>query len=561
MALVAAFPFLASTIGSAAPRTMDLYVNLFGWSTEPGQEDDPGPGLVVTEGDEVTITLHSTDGLDHGLVIEYPDEPFVSPITSSTVTFTHIADIPGVFPYYDLVLPYNDGVWTTTPINSPPDAVFVAPTAGTSWTGGSSHAIQFDLIDDGPPTGLTVWVNYSYGGVQRGTIAGPIQGRPNTNTVSWTPTPFDATDAVIHLAIQDSDGLSGLVDSAPFTVDSSPPTIEPSSRPIPDATDVATSSTIRIVWSEPMREESGLPASFGVLRVGGGWVEGDVTWSADRTAMTLRPTAPLSVATSYDVYVNTSATDASDPGNAFAGVVRRFSTSSTPDSTPPSVQAVTASPNVQIAGSRVNVTAEVQDDGGVASVSAQVDGPAFSENLTMTQASDTMWFVDRSYESVGHYDVVVWATDTAGHAASQTTGFDIVPEGSIVPLTPSSLSAAVSDGTVEVTWNPVSYPGHAGYLVYRGEAPTGPFDRLTISPWTETAYRDGSVEGSRTYYYTVTSVNTTGAESPFAAAYKVTIPPYQTPPIFNPVPWAIAGVTLGAILGAIYGTIRRKRLA
>jgi len=39
----------------------------------------------------------------------------------------------------------------------------------------------------------------------------------------------------------------------------------------------------------------------------------------------------------------------------------------------------------------------------------------------------------------------------------------------------------------------------------------------------------------------------------------VTIPPYQTPPLFDPVPWAVAGVTLGVILGALYGMVWRRR--
>jgi hypothetical protein len=120
------------------------------------------------------------------------------------------------------------------------------------------------------------------------------------------------------------------------------------------------------------------------------------------------------------------------------------------------------------------------------------------------------------------------------------------------------------DGAVEVTWTPVSYPTVAGYQVYRGPSAGGPFLRLTTSPIPVTGpmrYRDATAQSGRAYYYTVTSVNATGGESAYAAAAAVTIPTYQTPPLFDPVPWAVAGVTLGVILGALYGLAWRRKPA
>src|SRR5207253_1303424 len=64
-----------------------------------------------------------------------------------------------------------------------------------------------------------------------------------------------------------------------------------------------------------------------------------------------------------------------------------------------------------------------------------------------------------------------------------------------------------------------------------------------------------------TVWATDSSVNATGAESGYARAFSVTIPPYTTPPLFDPVPWAVAGVTLGVILGALYGMVWRRRPA
>src|SRR5207247_4865211 len=110
----------------------------------------------------------------------------------------------------------------------------------------------------------------------------------------------------------------------------------------------------------------------------------------------------------------------------------------------------------------------------------------------------------------------------------------------------------------------VSSPTLAGYDVYRENGTAGQYTRLTITPIPKaapTVYRDSSVQPGHTYFYTVTSVNTTGAESGYAQAISVTIPPYTTPPLFDPVPWAVAGVTLGVILGPLYGMVGRRRPA
>src|SRR5207244_10738424 len=97
----------------------------------------------------------------------------------------------------------------------------------------------------------------------------------------------------------------------------------------------------------------------------------------------------------------------------------------------------------------------------------------------------------------------------------------------------------MTDGVVDVTWSPVSSPTLAGYYVYRGNGTAGQYSRLTITPIPKAAptmYRDSSVQPGRTYFYTVTSVNTTGAESGYAQASSVTIRTSTTPPMCDQVP-------------------------
>src|SRR5688572_10569993 len=75
---------------SAADHSLSLYVNALGWWTAPGEEKNPGPSLVYTNGDRINITLTSEDGLVHGLFIDYPEDPdYRYPSTSDTITFDY----------------------------------------------------------------------------------------------------------------------------------------------------------------------------------------------------------------------------------------------------------------------------------------------------------------------------------------------------------------------------------------------------------------------------------------------------------------------------------------
>jgi hypothetical protein len=555
--------------GSALDRHFALYVTtLGGWSATPGSENGTAPALAVTRGDHVTIDLTSEDGLEHGLFIDYDNDHLVStgdyvgPPTTSKITFSFDPDRTGEFDYCDQLVLLNCGRWSTREPNRAPIATIEAPTTGTSWTGGFAHDIVFNVSDpDGDA--VTVSLSYNYSGGQ-GTIAGPFLAGPNPNRYSWTPTGFHSPDTVVHLVAQDSGALSTTVDTPAFEVDSTIPTIV-STTPARGATFVDRGIGITVAWSEEMNVASGDPDTFGVRVQGGPWIPGTVAWSIGNSDMTFRPTSLLSASTTYEVMVNATARDSSDPGNAFDGPdTWTFATGAGADSNRPTFLGVSADPPQRYSDTPVNLTADVQDDVGVAGVSANITGPSFSENVTMEHLSGTRWYVSQTFVEIGTYDAVVWATDNAGNAASQALSFDISPRGNPNIPAPASVTATSLDGGVEVTWTAVSFPGLSGYHVYRRDAAKSePFKRLTISPLRPngpTVYRDGPETG-RTYLYTVTAVNETGAESFFAPASRVTVPPYQPSPLLNPVPWAIAGVTLMIILGVLYGTIWRRKLA
>jgi Bacterial Ig-like domain len=558
---------------AAEDRPLFLYVTtLGGWANSPGGEDGgEGPPLAVLQGDNVTITLTSEDPFEHGLFIDYnnnslPDggdfisEP-VGPF--ETITFNFTALETGVFDYCDQFVLTNCGKWTTRESNQAPRATILAPEADASWSAGSPHDIVFEVSDpDGDA--MTVVLSYSYnGGTAQGTIAGPIPAGPNPNRYSWTPPAFHGPDTVIHLVVEDPFGVSPVVDSPVFEVDGTAPTIV-STTPERGATSVDRGIDIVVKWSEAMHPASGAPDAFGVQVQGGPWIAGTRSWSADAEDMVFAPAEPLSEATTYVVHVNATARDSSDPGNAFEGPdTWIFTTSAVIDSNRPTILGIRVDPPLQVQDAPVNVTANVQDDVGVSRVDAAITGPSFDENVTMAYVSGTTWYVNRTFSEVGSYSVTVWALDLAGNVASQSIGFDISPSGNTGLVAPASVAATMSDGLVEVTWTPVSFPGLAGYHVYRrGEAETE-FQRLTKDPVPPTdppVYLDEPPTG-RTYYYTVRAVNTTEVESPNGPLVAVTIPPYQPAPLFDPEPWALAFLTLGLILGVLYATsLWRRRL-
>src|SRR5205809_1490795 len=489
LTLAALLPLVLAQPAKAANVSINLFANAFGWNITSGEETNPGPTFVVYHNDQITVTLTSDDGLPHGLWIDYSgdgiqnSEDYLSPKTSVTqnpITFSFLADHVGQYTYADQVIPLNTGQWSTHD-NGAPSATIRAPVLGASWTGGKAHDISFNLTDpDGDP--MTYNLTYSYGGRASQSIRSSTPASGNPNVVSWTPTGFSATDTVLHLDVLDSRGAPAHVDSAPFEVDSTPPTIA-SSSPLSDAVSVDRNTLIQVNWSEGMNESTtGAANAFGVRGSGGPWLTGTVAWSPDATQFTFRPSGTLADGTVYEVHVNSTATDHSDPGNPYAGSMWRFSTGSTADRTPPSILAMAADPSVQVVDGFVNLTTDVQDNVGILTVTASVRGPGFDQNLTMVHASGTRWYVNRTYSAVGHYAFTVWATDRSGNVRSQTAGFDMSPPGSGSVPAPLYVNVSMTDGVVDVTWSPVSSPTLAGYYVYRGNGTAGQYTRLTITP-------------------------------------------------------------------------------
>jgi hypothetical protein len=86
--------------------------------------------------------------------------------------------------------------------------------------------------------------------------------------------------------------------------------------------------------------------------------------------------------------------------------------------------------------------------------------------------------------------------------------------------TRASAQAVSGTGTVpkprhvSLSWSPKA--SVAGYNIYRGRNPGGPYTKLNSEPSPTSSFSDNSVKGGQTYYYVVTSVDSSGSESGYS---------------------------------------------
>lgn len=86
------------------------------------------------------------------------------------------------------------------------------------------------------------------------------------------------------------------------------------------------------------------------------------------------------------------------------------------------------------------------------------------------------------------------------------------------PRPPQSLSWKTDGAAVALSWEPSAFSRETrGYLVYRSERSGDGYDLLTPEPVEGPAWRDGTAEPGRTYYYVLTSIEHSGLESGYSA--------------------------------------------
>jgi hypothetical protein len=77
--------------------------------------------------------------------------------------------------------------------------------------------------------------------------------------------------------------------------------------------------------------------------------------------------------------------------------------------------------------------------------------------------------------------------------------------------------------TVTLTWT-ASTSSVSGYNAYRGTVSGGPYTKINTALEAATSYVDNTVQSGTTYFYVVTSVDSSGTESAFSNQVSAVVP-------------------------------------
>jgi Abnormal spindle-like microcephaly-assoc'd, ASPM-SPD-2-Hydin len=148
----------------------------------------------------------------------------------------------------------------------------------------------------------------------------------------------------------------------------------------------------------------------------------------------------------------------------------------------------------------------------ISKVSASGTGFAVSGGSGVTLTPDQSVTVTVTFEPKGTGTVTGGLT-IASNATNSTA----------IKLSGAGVAAPAVKHSVALNWSP-STSTVIGYFVYRSTISGGPYSKLTSSVDTVPSYTDGTVSGGLTYYYVVTSVDSSNVESAYSNQVSVTIP-------------------------------------
>jgi hypothetical protein len=113
-----------------------------------------------------------------------------------------------------------------------------------------------------------------------------------------------------------------------------------------------------------------------------------------------------------------------------------------------------------------------------------------------------------------------------GAAGTVNGGLVLMSNGTTVlsvPLAGTGLTPQAH--SVDIAWDPSTSATLQGYNVYRGTVSGGPYNKISATLATSTLlFTDTTPVSGKQYFYVVTAVDTSGAESAASAQVAVTIP-------------------------------------
>ena len=211
-----------------------------------------------------------------------------------------------------------------------------------------------------------------------------------------------------------------------------------------------------------------------------------------------------------------------------------------------------ASGNLAVLSNATNSTLNVQLSGAAAtqgqlsvapsslSFGSVIVGKSQSQAATLAAAGNSV-----TISSIGTSDpeftvsgVTLPQTIAAGTSASFTVTFTPQGTGSATgnlafvsnaatsPITMgfSGTGASAPQHSVSLNWNQSSSANVVGYNIYRSGVSSGPYAKINSALDVGTTGTDSSVQAGQTYYYVVTSVDSTNGESGYSTPVGVVIP-------------------------------------
>lgn len=170
-----------------------------------------------------------------------------------------------------------------------------------------------------------------------------------------------------------------------------------------------------------------------------------------------------------------------------------------------------------------NVTARIIDDEAIEvivnpSISPDVEkyflyrGAEKDQKLIKEYTQLPILYNDKEVKIGGEFIYSALAVDKSGNKSGITVSNKIVFKQRTVAPTPFNIRAKVTASGVEITWNEVIDNQLSGYFIYRCTTPTGAYEKLNAQAVKQNKFSD--TRGNKTFFYKVSSVNTSGNESP-----------------------------------------------
>jgi Abnormal spindle-like microcephaly-assoc'd, ASPM-SPD-2-Hydin/Immunoglobulin I-set domain len=91
-------------------------------------------------------------------------------------------------------------------------------------------------------------------------------------------------------------------------------------------------------------------------------------------------------------------------------------------------------------------------------------------------------------------------------------------------ITLSGTGVTAVNHSVALSWSPSTSLGVTGYNTYSSQVSGGPYTKLTSAPVTGTSYTDSAVQAGQTYYFVVTTLDSSNVESAFSAEVSALVP-------------------------------------